>query len=127
MNIYISGAFDQRSVLRPYASLLFNQGHHVTSTWLTEQAKPAALTLDQWHKATALRDIADISSAECIILDLTGKSTTGGRYVEWGYAIGRGSMLKVLINPEGVTGVFDSLSDLVFPNWNECLTYLSKP
>ena len=116
MKIYVGGAYGEQPRLREEAGNLFALGHQITGTWLYEVQKPATLSEKEWHRCLALKDLAEVASADCIITDLDGVSSSGGRYVEWGYALGRHNMLKVLVGKSN-WGVFNTLADLTFPDW----------
>lgn len=122
MNIYVSGTYNEQTRLREEANKLFKLGFTITSTWLHESRQPSHLTQEQWYKNLALKDLVDLASADCIILDVDGISSTGGRYVEWGFAIGRSNMLKIVVGDQQ-PAVFGQLADLSFIDWNNLLIY----
>ena len=126
MRIYISGGFTSRERLRPMADLLREKGHEITSDWLYEPPRPAHLNTAEWNRVLAEKDIAQVYAAECIILDLIGDSTTGGRYVEWGVACHPGSMRRRYIVGGGNTqGVFDHMAHRRFDTWTDLLAYFT--
>ena len=125
MDIYLSGSYSSQQRLKVEAQRLQLLNHNITSTWLNEGQKPDHLSEDQWFKDLALKDLSDLSSADCIIMDCEGTSTTGGRYVEWGFALGRFGMLKLLVGLP-TKGVFTQLADQAFLNWNDVITYFEK-
>lgn len=100
-------------------------GHQVTGTWLNEVAQPTHLSEDEWHRCLAVKDLAEVAAADCIICDLDGTSSTGGRYVEYGFALGRYNMLKIVVG-DNLYGVFNTLADQRFKNWDEVLNYLKE-
>ena len=67
----------------------------------------------------------EVAAADCIILDVDEESTSGGRYVEWGVALGRYNMLKIVVG-ENHWGVFNTLADHRFKDWVEVLNFLVK-
>ena len=127
MRIYVSGTFTSQSRLRPMADRLRQRGHDITSTWLYETAKPATLNTAEWNLALADKDIAEVFAAECIILDLDGESTTGGRYTEWGVACYPGSLRRRYIvggtDDKRKNGVFLAKAHRQFENWDDLLAY----
>lgn len=126
MNIYVSGSFSEQERLRKETNRLQKLGHYVRGSWLAEVKKPAAMTQMEWDKTLALTDIAEVYAADAIILDIDGKSTSGGRYVEWGIACAPGvAKLKIVVgsNP---TGVFLSLADLYFPSWDDLVKWMEN-
>lgn len=125
MKIYISGSYSEQTRLRARAATLTKQGYAITSTWLQEVHRPSHLTEEEWEYALALKDLVDLSAADCIICDLDGVSTTGGRYVEWGFAIGRFNLLKLVVT-SGKPTVFSRLADRRFKDWDGVYTYLRE-
>lgn len=102
-------------------------GHEITSTWLYEAAKPVTLNTEEWNLALADKDVAEVFAAECIILDLDGESTTGGRYTEWGVACYPGSLRRrYIVGGAGEklkNGVFLSKAHRRFTDWDDLLAY----
>lgn len=125
MKIYVSGSFAEQARLRDEADKLWREGHMITGTWLQEVKQPPILQEDEWHKCLAIKDLAELASADCIILDVDGTSTTGGRYVEWGYALGRHNMLKLIVGTN-LFGCFNLLADAQFKDWAEVRAYLAN-
>ncbi len=120
MKIYISGSYSEQARLRNESHKLFALGHSITSTWLNEVVKPAHLTEHAWFNALAVKDLAEVAAADCIIMDVDGNSTSGGRYVEWGFAIGRFNMFKVIVGANRA-GVFNTLANESFTKWDEVI------
>ena len=125
MRIYVSGSFSEQERLRKEAHELLQAGHHITSTWLNEVKKPPVLTDDEWNRCLAVKDLAEVAAADCIICDLDANSTTGGRYVEFGFALGRYNMLKLVVGKD-THGVFNALADYKFKNWEEVKDHLQE-
>lgn len=125
MKIYVSGTYNDQKRLRAEASRLNALGHAITGTWLQEVQKPAVLEEADWHRCLAVKDLAEVAAADCIVCDLDGTSSSGGRYVEWGFALGRFNMLKVLVGKSD-WGVFNTLADAYFPTWDEVIEYFAK-
>ena len=125
IKVYVSGSYSEQARLRARASNLTKLGYHVTSTWLQEVQKPDYLSLEEWEYNLALKDISDLAAADCIILDLDGTSTTGGRYVEWGFALGRFNMLKLIVGNHS-PNMFGRLADRAFKDWDALFRYLKE-
>ncbi len=125
MKIYVSGSFNSQVRLREEANLLFTAGHQVTGTWLQEVKQPPVLTVEEWMACLAVKDLAELAAADCIICDLDDTSTTGGRYVEWGFALGRYNMLKIVVGKD-TGGVFNALADAKFERWYQVRQYLES-
>ncbi len=123
MKIYLSGTYTDQARLRAHASTLHDMGHEITSSWVREVLQPKHLSQAEWYHGLAVKDLAEVSAADCIILDLDGTSTSGGRYVELGFAIGRYSMLKYVVGGDQ-SGVFLTLADAKFPDWDSLFSAL---
>ena len=123
MKIYIASFFDTRERLRPYKDRLWKQGHEVVSSWLDEQAKPGGMDTSTFWKKLAIKDIAEVESADCVILDTLDVTPRGGREVEFGYALGgHQSKFTYIVGP--VRNVFHTLADRQFDDWDALLAYL---
>ena len=125
IKVYISGSYTEQKRLREESHKLFALGHCITSTWLNEVQQPSYLTKEQWYASLAVKDLAEVSAADCFILDLVGVSTTGGRFVEFGYALGRHSMLILLVGGSDL-GVFDTLANESMKDWGEVVEYFTE-
>ena len=124
MRVYVSGTFTSQARLRPHADALRKLGHEIVGTWLYEAARPAHLNGDEWNAALADKDVAEVFAADCIILDLDGESTTGGRYTEWGITLYPGSMRRrYVVGGKGKDGVFLSKAHRRFETWDDLLAY----
>ena len=125
MKVYISGSYNEQARLREESHKLFALGHQITSTWLNEVQQPTHLTHDEWFQKLAVKDLCEVASADCIILDLDGDSTSGGRYTELGYALGRYNMLVIVVGASRY-GVFNTLANKQFCNWDEVIKHFTK-
>lgn len=124
MRIYVSGTFTSQARLRPMADALRQQGHEITSTWLYEAARPAHLNDAEWNVALADKDVSEVFAADCIILDLDGESTTGGRFTEWGVACYPGSLRRrYVVGGPQKQGVFLAKAHRRFDSWDDLLAY----
>ncbi|MCI0526072.1 MAG: hypothetical protein L0Y56_01280 [Nitrospira sp.] len=126
MKVYISGSFSRQKELREIAQSLQALGFSITSTWLNEGTRPLHMTSEEWRKALAIKDLADLAEADCIIMEEFKPTTHGGRYVEWGFALAYDDKLKILVQPMTTKGVFQMLADVTFKDWDETKVYLSN-
>lgn len=126
MKIYLAASFDSRFTLRPIRDQLWKMGHDVVSTWLDESVPPPGMSTEVFNRKLGLKDLAESASADLVIVDLLEPSTTGGRYVEYGLALGRFQRQMVWL--VGLAqGVFHYLADERFNSWDECLAHLEPP
>ena len=123
MKVYLAASFASRHRIRPIRDRLWEMGHDVVSTWLDEAIPPPGMSKSTFDRKLGLKDLAESASADLVIVDLLEPSTTGGRYVEYGLALGRFQRQSVwLVGP--LEGVFHYLADASFATWDECLMAL---
>lgn len=103
MKIYLAARYDQHPLMRDYATRLEAAGHHVTSRWIRAHADDApdgctvALINAEPDSCApfAEEDFQDIREADTVVCFTEWPSSTGGRHVEVGYALGLG--LRVVV------------------------------
>jgi nucleoside 2-deoxyribosyltransferase len=121
IKIYTAATFTEQKRIRENKEKLFQLGHSVTATWLEEQVKPEGMTDEQFRRKMAAKDLQEIASADCFILDLEKPSVTMGKMVEAGFALAKHKLFYV-VAPEGtLTGghIFLLLADRIFKSWEE--------
>ena len=87
MKIYCAATFKNQHRIRDMRDRLFLLGHNVLSTWLNEQVKPSGMTEEQFGRKMAAKDLREIQEADCVILDTSDPSQTGGKLIEFGFAL----------------------------------------
>lgn len=88
---YVGGPGELKDMAKAIAQALRDKGHHISSTWHDVE--------DPEEEETALRDFSQIEDAEEFILVNPAEwkhNGTGGRHVEFGYALARGKDMIVL-------------------------------
>ena len=125
MKIYLGASFVSRQRLRPMRDFLWSIGHEVVSSWLDEVAKPANMTDKEFYKKLAMKDMAELKSADLVIIDLVDKSTSGGRDTELGVALGSFSSKQVYTVGK-VSSVFHELVDVQFKDWDEVKEFMQR-
>lgn len=95
-------------------------GHEVVSSWLDEVAKPENLTQKEFYKKLAMKDVSELKSADLVIVDLSDKSTSGGRDTELGLALGDFAKRQVYTVGK-VSSVFHELVDKQYDDWETLL------
>ena len=102
MKIYIAAPYPWRELAAEYGRHLQDAGHIVTATWLWEAEDDEAPDKKEQY---ALLDLADIDRAEALLL-ISGyrgeRAYSGGRHVEFGYALAKGKRCFILGPKEGV-------------------------
>jgi hypothetical protein len=97
----------------------------VVSSWLDEIAIPQGMATATFWRKLAIKDLAEIKSAELFILDTTVMDARGGREVELGVALGAFQGKQIwIVGP--TINVFHTLADRQFNDWREVLAAL-KP
>ena len=125
MKIYLAARFERRPEIRPIRDALWKMGHEVVSTWLDEVKKPEGMSSDLFKRKLAVKDLAQIESADLFILDTFVVSERGGKEVEYGLALGQFQRTLVyIVGP--ARNVFHQLCDRRFENWNDCLAALEE-
>ncbi|MCR4308356.1 MAG: hypothetical protein NUV80_07445 [Candidatus Berkelbacteria bacterium] len=120
MKIYLAGSFNSRNRLRPIRDKLWEFGNEVVSSWLDEVAQPKNLSKKEFYKKLALKDIAELKSADLVIVDVLEPSSSGGRDTELGLALGAFATKQIfLVGPP--VSVFHELVDDQFASWDMCL------
>lgn len=98
--IYIAGMFGRQKEFQVHRDKLINLGYTVTSTWLEENFADPLKDVESSRQA-ALLDLKDISKSN-VFLVFTEHSNigyyTGGRHVEFGYALALG-LIIILCGP----------------------------
>ena len=123
MKIYIAGTMEDQSRIRQYREPLFQKGHHVISTWLDEQVRPAGMTEEQFNKKMAAKDLQEISSADLLILDLVGRKSSG-KHVEFGFALAKHKLIITVTDDLTKVSTFVLLSDAVYFGWDSLIEVL---
>lgn len=125
MKIYTAATFQEQGRIRRNKETLFRLGHSVVSTWLDEQIKPAGMTDEEFGEKMAAKDLQEICTADCFILDLENPSKTMGKMVEYGFAIAKHKLLYIVAPGDTLTKghIFCLLADKIFPSWDDLFEY----
>lgn len=127
MKIYTAASFSEQKRIRVYKEELIQLGHSVTSTWLEEAIQPSGMTKEQFARKMAAKDLREIASADCFILDLEAPTKTSGKMVELGFALATHKLIYV-VAPEGTLTpghIFIFLADAIFKSWEEVFTHFT--
>lgn len=139
MRIYLAAPYAAREQVRGYRDELHRIGFKVTSSWLDEDhdiapgTVGAATDLDDATVAMhAEDDLHDIREADLFVMltaaaaDTNGAtSTSGGRHVETGYAIGHLGTTRVIVVGEPENVFHRMVGVTVCPTWHEAVVNLS--
>ncbi len=123
--IYIAAQFESRYRVRPYAHQLWTLGYEIVGTWLNETARPHGMPHEAFMRKLAMKDIAEIQSADLLIQDTIKMSMRGGAATEFGIAL-RGYQSKTLWVVGPLRSVFHYLCDRHFDTWTQCVKELRK-
>lgn len=125
IKIYTAATFQEQNRIRHNKEVLFTLGHSVVSTWLEEQIKPAGMTDEEFGRKMAMKDLQEISTADCFILDLENPSKTSGKMVEFGFALAKHKLVYVVAPADTLTKghIFCFLADKVFASWDDLFEY----
>lgn len=92
MKVYLAAPYGEMELMRAWSQLLYEAGHVCTAQWVMGEEEN--MTLPE----AAQMDLDDIDKADVIISCTLPKGTmfsSGGRHVEFGYAIAKD---KLIIN-----------------------------
>lgn len=117
MRIYLAARYSRRQELQGYAATLREMGHVVTSRWLLPgehegEADPdTELGVDRMARY-AFEDLLDVDDSDTVVVftEQRGIYSSGGRHVEFGYAIARNKSI-IIVGP--IENVFHALDGLV--------------
>jgi nucleoside 2-deoxyribosyltransferase len=123
--IYIAAKFERRADVRPYAAALWELGHEIVSTWLNEASKPEAMSHSDFFKKLAIKDLAEVQSADIVLVDTFMPAGSGGSQVEYGYALGKAHKNEVyIVGPK--RSVFHELADGNFETWDDVIVWFNR-
>ena len=123
MKIYIAASFTSRDRIRPLADKLWQSGYEIVSTWINETKRPSEMDMTLFHRKLAIKDLAEVKSADLLIVDTLDSRSGGGKSVEFGFALGKfQTTLIYRVGP--ATNVFHQLVDGAFDNWDQLIDYL---
>lgn len=98
-SIYIA-SHDQKEANR-IATIVENEGHKITSTWLNENFESTSKYSIKDRKKIANRDYEDVMKSDVLIL-ISGEQCSGGKFVEAGIALGLGKRVIIAGRPENM-------------------------
>lgn len=128
MKIYTAATFSEQNRIRSYKETLFRLGHHVVATWLEESLKPDGMTDEQFGRKMAAKDLREIATADCFLLDLENPSKTMGKMVEYGFALAHHKLIYIVAPPGTLSKghIFCLLADHIFTSWDEVFSYFKE-
>lgn len=123
MKIYCAASFTEQTRIRAHKERLIQLGHAVVSSWLEEPpVRPAGMSEDIFEKKMAMKDLQEIASADCVILDVENPRPTGGKMVEVGFAFAKHKLIIVVGTPPPHS-IFLHLADVHFDTWDDLFMY----
>lgn len=87
--VYVSAHFPEAPTARYVSDCLAGAGHRIVSTWYSTGTESDPV-------ASAVRDFREIDESDALVMLSTPHRTTGGKFVELGYALGKGKRVFVL-------------------------------
>lgn len=125
MKIYTAASFVEQKRIRAMKEQLVQKGHTVLSTWLEEAVRPDGMTEEQFELKMAIKDLQEVSAADCVILDTASPSKTSGKMVEVGFALAKHKLLYVVGEPPA-HAIFLHLADRKFGTWDELFEFFDE-
>jgi len=124
MKIYTAATFSEQARIREQKEKLIQLGHIVVSTWLEEPpVRPEGMSEEIFEKKMAMKDLQEVASADCFILDVQNPSRTAGKMVETGFALAKHKLVIVVGEPPAHS-IFLNLADMHFNTWDDLFIYL---
>jgi hypothetical protein len=122
MRYYLAARYDRRVELCGYREQLLSIGATVTSRWLDFRKKPS------WSFRIARDDCEDLMAADSVIIFTEVPNTilaTGGRHVEFGFALAHGKRM-IIVGPR--ENVFHYLlpDSQIFATWNKAFATIRR-
>lgn len=124
MKIYTAATFAEQARIRGYKESLIQMGHQITSSWLEESlfVRPEGMPEEVFERKMAMKDLQEVSMADCFVLDVENPSRTAGKMVECGFALAKHKLIYIVgIPPQH--SIFLLLADKQFDNWEELFEY----
>lgn len=109
MKVYLAAPYADMSRMQQWAVKLREAGHVCTSRWI--YGNEEGMTTSR----AAQMDLGDVDEADAVIsMTLTPGSmfSSGGRHVEFGYALARGKRL-IIVNSVGPENIFHELPQVM--------------
>lgn len=104
---------------------LVQQGHQVLSSWLEEVVKPDGMSERDFERKMAMKDLQEVASCDCLILDTASPSRTAGKMIETGFAIAKHKLFYTVGEvPEHA--IFLGLADAQFKDWDHLLAFFTE-
>ncbi len=124
MKIYTAATFAEQARIRAHKEQLLQLGHTITATWLEESlfVRPEGMPEETFERKMAIKDLQEVSMADCLILDVENPSRTAGKMVECGFALAKHKLVYVVGTPPPHS-IFLLLADKHFPDWDVLLTH----
>jgi hypothetical protein len=127
MGVYLAAAWTEQERMQGYRRILERLGFSITSRWIDHTDKQVMHAAEIAHDPDAAllgatEDVEDIADADGVIFFHDVPSTSGGRHVEFGLALGAGKSI-IIVGPR--ENVFHSLPGVEqFDTWDQLLTFL---
>jgi hypothetical protein len=125
--IYLAAGHDRKREMCRYRDQLAGYGHHVTSRWidLHEYMGPDEI-LEDPAKASelAIDNIADILSADLVLVFTDTPSTYGHRHTEFGAALMSGKQILIIGQKENVFQVYKGVDQ--FDTWAKFIEHVGS-
>lgn len=94
MKIYVAGHNQKEAI--SVADILQEAGHVITSSWLHEDFEKTGEYTHEQKESIACRDIREIYHSDAIVMLSSPRRVAGGKFVEFGVAIGYGKKLFLI-------------------------------
>ena len=125
MKIYTAASFCEQQRIRTHKETLIQMGHVIVASWLEEAVRPEGINEEQFERKMAAKDLQEVASADCMILDVEKPTKTAGKMVEFGFALAKHKLIYVVGEPPA-HAIFLSLADEQFDTWDALFAYFRE-
>jgi len=125
--LYLCTSFERVEEMRRHREELRGLGHHVTSRWidLSDGMDDKEIMEDpRMAQGFAVDDIADIMSADAMLMFTGISSTTGGYHTEFGVALMIGKHVIIIGPRENIFQAYQGVDQ--FDTWAKFMTHARR-
>ena len=126
MSIYLAATYTRLTEMQEYARRLRAAGHSILSRWIYGGHETHDIAGDTEKARFAREDLEDLDRADAVLIftEFTGALSSGGRHVEFGYALAKGKRAIIVGERENLFHYAPGAEQV--ENFEEALKLLRK-
>lgn len=113
MKLYLASSFNSRAAMRNQRKIAELYGHSVTSRWIDIPADSPTLPNAKNSVQEAQNDLDDIDAADTLVFFSNTGTTSGGKHIEFGYALAKGKPIVIVGDRGSVFHHLDAVKAVV--------------